>query len=107
MDWLDYIEFDPSEIADRFGEDALEALQEEVEGLIEELFSAFDYADSEEETELAEDAIDDFEFTESEALSFAEDFVMQDLLEYMQTTGSRKEDMDRINLYLELTGQGK
>ena len=102
MAWSDYIDFDIEHIAEIFGEDAVEAIQEEVEGLLEEFQDAIKFADSKEERELAQESLEDFTFSESEAESLAYDYELEYLTEIMSNS---YKDEEIINRYLELIGK--
>ena len=103
-DWEDYIDFDIEYIREIAGDDAASMVEDTVQDILADLLEAFDYASSEDETEMAEAAIDEFMFSLEEAMEIAAGFELEYLTEQMSQSSKSKEVIDR---YLELTGQGR
>tara|TARA_R110000851_G_scaffold149041_1_gene289530 strand:- start:511 stop:1023 length:513 start_codon:yes stop_codon:yes gene_type:complete len=101
MAWSDYIDFDIQYIADMYGEDAMQAVQEEVEGIFDEFQSAIDFADSKEEKALAEERLSDFIFTQDEAESIGEETERAFIADQMYGSDKSQALIDR---WLELGG---
>tara|TARA_R100001594_G_scaffold62118_1_gene96410 strand:+ start:7193 stop:7744 length:552 start_codon:yes stop_codon:yes gene_type:complete len=100
----DYVQFDPYDIEERFGETALSAVMRDAQEQLDELISLYDFAESESEREFAIEQIGDFEYGESEAESVAEAYELDFLTDYMSQ--SYKYNMDMIGRYVELVGAG-
>ena len=103
-DWEDYIDFDIEDIRDIAGDDAVQMIEDTVQDILTDLLDAYDYASSEEETEMAEAALDEFVFTLEEAQAIAEDYELEYLRELMSQS---YKDQDTIDRYLELIGGGR
>lgn len=103
-DWEDYIDFDIEDIREIAGDDAATMVQDTVQDILTDLLDAYDYASSEDETEMAEAALDEFMFTMDEALGIAEEFELEYLTEQMSQS---YKDQDIIDRYLELMGYGR
>tara|TARA_R110000824_G_scaffold75627_2_gene191807 strand:- start:1011 stop:1430 length:420 start_codon:yes stop_codon:yes gene_type:complete len=104
MDWEDYINFDLNDITRFAGDDAVELIQSTVESTIEPLIRAIELAQSDRELEMAEAELEAYSMDISEAESLTEEIELNNLIDYMGQ--SYKGDMDMIERYLELTGQG-
>lgn len=100
----DYIDFYPSVIRDNYGDTALDAVMNEVKSQFDQLITQIEFAGSDEERDFAIEQLQDFQFSESEALSIAEDYELDFLENYMSQ--SYKYDMELIQRYVELTGGG-
>tara|TARA_R100001594_G_C3866565_1_gene222366 strand:- start:166 stop:501 length:336 start_codon:yes stop_codon:yes gene_type:complete len=101
----DYIQFDPSDITERYGESALDAVMEDAQEKLEELFSLFDFAESESEREFATRQIEEFEYDISDASAAAESYELDFLTDYMSQ--SYKYNQELIDRYVEMTGKGQ
>jgi len=100
----DYFEFDEEDIEEQFGSDAMEAVRDFFQGVLDDIMSLFDFAESEEEGDFAIEQVDDFRVTLGEALNIASDYELEYLTEYMSQ--SYKDNQDLIDRYKSLTGQG-
>ena len=100
----DYIQFDPWEIEERFGETALSAVMQDAQEQLDELISLYDFADSKSEREFALEQIGDFEYGQSEAESVAEAYELDFLTDYMSQ--SYKYNQEMIDRYVALVGGG-
>ena len=96
VDWRDYVPFD----LDDFSYETQEEIQNLVQMNLDDLQRAIDLADSESELEMALADLEYYSFDYSEA----EQIELDELTDYMSS--SYKYDIDKINRYLELTGQG-
>jgi len=105
MDWEDYLDFDIEDIREIAGEEAVDIIQNLVESTIEPLLDQLEFADSEMEREVAEEELDSFRVSFDEAQSATEEQELAQLTDYMSQ--SYKSDTERIDRYLQLTGQGK
>tara|TARA_R110002110_G_scaffold63305_2_gene176209 strand:- start:256 stop:750 length:495 start_codon:yes stop_codon:yes gene_type:complete len=104
MDWEDYINFDIDDITRFAGDEAVELIQSTVESTIEPLIRAVELAQSDRELEMAEAELEAYSMDITEAESLTEEIELNNLINYMGQ--SYKGDMDMIERYLELTGQG-
>tara|TARA_R110002074_G_scaffold233083_3_gene404705 strand:- start:20 stop:451 length:432 start_codon:yes stop_codon:yes gene_type:complete len=104
MDWEDYINFDIDDITRFAGDEATELIRSTVESTIEPLIRAVELAQSDRELEMAEAELEAYSMDITEAESLTEEIELNNLIDYMGQ--SYKGDMDMIERYLELTGQG-
>tara|TARA_R100000353_G_C6447787_1_gene180382 strand:- start:145 stop:660 length:516 start_codon:yes stop_codon:yes gene_type:complete len=98
----DFIDFSLDEIESQYGSEALNSVVDEIRQNLDDLRSAIEFSESDEEREFAQEQLDDFTFTQSEAVSIAEDFEFEFLSDYMSQ--SYKFDQDLIDRYVELVG---
>ena len=105
MYWEDYVDFNVDEIEDAVGSEALDAIRERVEASLSQLTEALEVAGSDAEREMAQAELDEFRIDTTEIESVLADFELEILTEYMSE--SFKDDQERIDRYLYLTGQGR
>jgi len=109
MDWEDYLDFDIEDIREIAGDEAVDIIQNLVEDTIEPLLEQLEFADSEMEREVAQRELDStrisFDEAQSETESLRLSQELDELTDYMSQ--SYKSDAERIDRYLQLTGQGK
>lgn len=101
----DYIDFYPADIRQNYGDTALDAVMNAVKSQFDQLIMQIEFAGSDEERDFAIEQLQDFEFSESEALSIAEDYELDFLENYMSQ--SYKFNQELIDRYVELTGAGR
>lgn len=96
VDWRDYVPFD----LDDFSLETQDEIQNLVQMNLDDLQQAIDLADSDSELEMALADLEYYSFDYSEA----EQIELDELTDYMSS--SYKYDIEKIERYLELTGQG-
>jgi len=104
MDWEEYLDFDLDDVREMAGEEAVEAIMELTESTIQPLLDALEFAESESEIEMAQSELDATRISFSEAQSITEEYELSHLTDYMGQ--AYKSDLEKIERYLELTGQG-
>ena len=103
--WEDYVDFDVDAARDMLGDAAFAEVEEQIELTLQTLFENIELADSDAEREMALAELEDFRYSSADIEEVLADAELEILTEYM--SGSYKDDQDRIDRYLYLTGQGR